>query len=123
MTTLRSLRAAHRALFHPNQDWFEGCDFMDAPLPEPYRKTPPTASRFGITKAGVPLKPSKLPLAVELAAAYILNPGADVWSGYLWCRDRDQYGNRVYVGGLSMGRGWEIHRHIFINGLWSIPIW
>lgn len=120
--TLRSLRAAYPQMFHAKQDWFDGEAFMDTPLGQFPRTTPPKASKFGLTKDGKPAKGNALPLAVELAALYVKFPDDPVWKGYLWCRDMDAKGQRVYVG-AGNGKGFEIHRHLHLTGLWAVPTW
>lgn len=111
-----SLRAAAPHLFHPTQDWFLGEAFMTRECPLPLPSTPPLSVLL------VPLW-DILPPAVTLVALYVQHPGDAVWQDYLWTRDTDAYGQRVYVGGTANGRGLEIHRHLEITSRWGVPTW
>lgn len=117
--TLTELRHIHRELFYP-QDWFEGEEFMLA-LPIAKYDGPPKLNERGM----VPRTGRQLPSAVELAHAYVKAPDAKVWENFLWTRDTDEHGQRVYVGGVTQGRtkGFQIHRHLEITELWRSPIW
>lgn len=110
--TLREIRAAHADLFHPNQDWFDGEAFMDVEA-TPSSNTP----RF------LPFAPDcqRLPSAATLALAYVGDPTAAVWRNYIWTRDKDHLGQRVYVG--DNGKGLEIHRHIHLTARFGVAIW
>lgn len=122
--TLREIRAAYPHLFHPNQDWFEGEAFMDTLLPGDTAVAPPRV--VGVPELLLPPKAlyliaEKLPLAATLAMAYVHHPQAEVWRRYLWTRDVDALGQRVYMGvnnGLM-----EIHRHLHLTERWGIPVW
>lgn len=67
----------------------------------------------------------KLPAAVELTFSffvyYYVTGGQKLWNNdYVWCKDKDNSGDRVYVGrytdlaGLN-AEGFEIHRHLSIK--------
>lgn len=113
--TLRSLRAAYPHRFYP-QDWFDGEAFLDTPLPNAPRNVPSS-----VATSYAPADGMDLPLAVELAWAYLLVPGAPCWSRYLWCADTDRHGQRIYLG--DNGRGLEIHRHLHLTSRWGIARW
>jgi hypothetical protein len=60
---------------------------------------------------------------VQLVDLYLRYPDAECWQGYLWTCDVDRFGQRVYVGGLAQGDGFQIHRHLHLNEQWGIPVW
>lgn len=37
---------------------------------------------------------------------------------YVWCRETDQEGNRVYVGRYAQYGGYQVHRHLTIDERW-----
>lgn len=119
VTTLRTLRRDHPDLFHPNQDWFEGEAFMDVPLPTSGRWR--LVGVVTLSPSAPPMDPAKLPLAVELADQYLIDPRSPLWHRYIWCRDTDAQGQRIYVG--SNGKGLEIHRHLHLTSRWGVPLW
>ena len=123
MTNLLDLRAAHPTLFY-RQDWFDGEPFMRAVFTGKNRGTPkavvyadPTDDFCGLGYV--------LPLAAELTAAYVNDPRALAWQRYLWCRDTDRIGQRVFVGGVCPANGhtFEIHRHLRITEKWGVAQW
>lgn len=127
--TLRILRQVFPGSFY-RQEWFDGEAFMDTPHPIPGRggvlptqilTASPGLLRESADIIDVAIAPHELPLAVELAALYLHAPAAPCWRRYLWCRDTDAQGQRVYVG--CNGHGLEIHRHLHLTDRWGIPIW
>jgi hypothetical protein len=117
-TTLTELRAAHPTLFY-SQDWYVREAFMRT-LSNELDPKPPTHVRSGDGPVHV-----LLPLAVDVAAAFVRFPEHPAWQRYLWCRDTDDEGRRIYVGGVSEKNGYrfEIHRHLTITEQWGIPVW
>lgn len=115
---LRDIIAAHPAMFYP-QTWHEGEAFMDAcPTPgivgQPARSVPTPCPDF----MSWPFH-----TAATLVQLYVQEPGNPVWLDYLWTRDTDKHGQRVYVGGVRNGQGFEIHRHLHITERWGVPLW
>jgi hypothetical protein len=109
--TLRELRAAHPALFHPNQDWFADEQFLDlTPRLIPW----PT----DVWATGT-IEPRTT--AADLAGMYLTDPTHPMWQRYLWTCDHDRHGQRVYVG--DNGHGFEIHRHIHLTDRFGVPAW
>jgi len=121
--TITELRSTYPDLFHPNQDWFLGEAFMDAPFPDDvsigwpkgiqYVGTPPELIGYQLDTETVS--------AVVLANLYVWNPAFPIWNNYLWTSDLDRLGQRVYVG--NNGQGLEIHRHIHITDRFGVPTW
>lgn len=123
MITIRLLRARYPDFFLPGQVWFEAEDFLDTPLPEDR----PFGVPGRVTHVGVapPKFAPLLPLAVTLVDTYLRHPFAPIWGRYLWCRDLDAKGQRIYVGGVTdaNGRKFEIHRHLHLTAQWGTPVW
>ena len=117
--TIRSLREAHRGLFHPTQDWFLEEAFIDVPIRDA-RPTP--VNGFRVLGCVEPFPEGLVP-AITLVAAYVADPGNPIWRDYLWTADMDHEGQRIYVGGLANGRGFEIHRHLRLSHRWRVPTW
>lgn len=122
MITLRTLVDAQPERFHP-QTWYLGEAFLDVELPEDV--PPRSPSRLSHIGAVPPQVAPMLPLAVTLVAAYLRRPFDPIWARYLWCRDKDAQGQRIYVGGVTdaNGRKFEIHRHLAITAQWGVPEW
>ncbi len=116
--SLIELMAKHPALFY-RQAWYADESFMRVLPNERYVRSP--SHIVGIGK--VPGSSRGLPLAVDLVAAYVRDPLNPIWDGYLWARDVDALGQRVYVGGLAFGKGLQIHRHLHITDNWGCPRW
>ncbi len=117
--TLVELLATYRGLFYSQQSWYRDEAFMRT-LPNEREPRTPTH----VVKAGkVPRTSKGLPLAVDLANAYVRDPMAEIWDGYLWCRDKDRIGQRIFVGGLAEGKGFQLHRHLHITERWGTPSW
>ncbi len=116
--TLIELLAKHRGLFY-SQSWYKDEAFLRTLPNERDPRTPTRVTHLG----KVPPASKNLPLAVDLANAYVRDPMAEIWDGYLWCRDKDRHGQRVFVGGLANGHGFEIHRHIHITERFGVPSW
>lgn len=115
--TIRTLRAAYQHLFHPNQDWFEHEAFMDRPLGTAW------GTPTGVCKDDPDCEATLLVPAVSLVAAYVADPTHPVWRDYLWTHTTDRAGQRVYVGGVANGRGFELHRHLRLTARWGVPTW
>lgn len=124
--TLTDLIARHPDLFY-RQDWYRGEAFM-------HYNAPPNmivhdAANFGFRPCADPLsvmpREADLPMAVALAMSYVKEPGALLWRHYLWCRETDHLGQRIFVGGVSPENGmrFEIHRHLAITEQWGIAVW
>ena len=122
--TLAEIRSANPGLFYPGE-WFIGQAFMDIE-PDTTVTRPPAIVR-GIQPdmlknsfAGDILKH-----AATLARLYVQEPGDKLWESFLWTKDFDEFGQRVYVGGVSQGtpKGFQIHRHLNITNLWGVPSW
>ena len=113
--TLRELRAKYPTHFYP-QMWFDGEGFMDHPgghgeLPMP--------SSIGPEPGMI------VPYAVDLARLYLKTPGDPIWARFLWTRDEDDVGQRIYVGGIGQARlpGFQIHRHLKLDDKWGFAQW
>jgi len=119
--TILELRALFPTLFHPTQDWYNEEAFARL------ASSVPIATPTGLTERGKEFVSLSgwpvLPHAVDLVVAYLHYPGAGVWRDYLWTSDEDAYGQRVYIGGTSNGRGLELHRHLRITNRWGVPWW
>ncbi len=116
--TLIELMAAHPSLFY-RQAWYAHEAFLRA---LPNERTPRTPKKI-IGRGAVPFSSKGLPLAVDLANAYVRDPLNPIWDDYIWTRDTDAQGQRVYVGGCANGHAFEIHRHIHISDRFGIPQW
>jgi hypothetical protein len=118
--TIRRLLAAFPALFY-RQSWYENELFIDETLPATTHGQPPHLAR---SLPYLPHTPAaELVPAVELVWLYVRYPGAQIWNGYLWTASTDHAGQRVYVGGMQNGNGFEIHRHLHLTERWGIPTW
>lgn len=113
--TLRELLQRHPNAFYP-QAWYLDEPFMDAVVPNT-PVDPPTDVAPGSLVSSV----FELPHVATLALCYVCNPLHPCWQRYLWCRDTDMQGQRVYVG--TNGRGLEIHRHLHLTSRWGIATW
>lgn len=124
--TIRALLQSHAPFFYA-QTWYyvdPAERFLDEPLPDDAPRESPTR----LVRLGE--RPSTsfalgLPLAVTLVAAYLRHPFDPIWSRYLWCRDTDAKGQRIYVGGVSSlnGRKLELHRHLHLTAQFGAPTW
>lgn len=118
--TLIELIAAHPGLFYRNnRDWYRDEAFMRALPNERTPRTPSHAESF----RRIPADRSRLPLAVDLASAYVLDPLNPVWDDYLLCRDSDAAGQAVFVAGCANGHGFEIHRIVDHRKRLRVPVW
>lgn len=106
------MRAAYPDLFHPNQDWFEGEEFLEK---EPVTTALPLDLT---THRELPRHYATLS-AATLAALYVAFPDDPMWRHYLWTSDRDRHDQQVYVGVNE--RGFEIHRHLHFTDRWRTP--
>lgn len=129
--TLMSLRehfGVDSHLFEPcfyNQDWYLKEKFTTDPLNDDWyiiRK-----SVFHDSRAQNPEQMNadfKLPSAVQSAYAFFMNyfnTGEYLWEhDFIWCRDKDHNGDRIYVGkyhdisGINKN-GFSIHRHLALR--------
>lgn len=98
--TLRELIAAHPDKFYP-QTWYEGHEFAERKEGKPL---PPDVLSVGLARG--------LVHAVDLARLYTKTPADERWRYFVWTDDRDDFGNRVYVGGIGRYdcEGFQIHR-------------
>jgi hypothetical protein len=119
--TLRYLRLKYPERFH-RQDWYMGEKFMDTSLPLDFQPMEPWKLRF---ESASVFSVSMLPMAVALAYSFIHYPDSLLWSHYLWCREKDQFGQRIYVGGVCLQNDFkfEIHRHLEITSKWGVIVW
>ncbi len=121
--TLLELRRAHPRLFYQlGPAWFSDEPFANRPLPSnPYRSMPACITNLG----QVPTEKQAfgLPWAVEMAHLFVKYPRHHLWRGYLWCRDVDRDGQRIFVGVRNTKGLLEIHRHLWVSGYWSQPCW
>lgn len=112
--TLADMIAERPDLFYlNNRGWFDGESFMDI-------HAVPMSSWFWASE--VPIDGQHPVRAADLAALYLEDPGRQVWRHFLWTDDMDQYGNRVYVGGvgrLGIDR-FQIHRHLSNPGIYWV---
>lgn len=114
--TLTELRRTYPGLFYAGQDWFRDEKFMRV-IPTEVVSRPDRIEKPG----EVPATDRGLKFAVELAHAYVNDPNDPIWRKNLWCRDTDQYGQRVFVA--DRGKGLEIHRHLHIDETFGVPAW
>ena len=114
--TLRDLIARHRELFY-EQVWYMCEPFLDAIAEDAPAPAPTMVTCSGI----VPKRASGLPRAVDMAQSYVRDPHNAVWLFYLWCRDTDHLGQRLYMG-VNDGK-MEIHRHLAITKRWGVAAW
>lgn len=119
--TIRELRVKYPHLFY-YQEWYLWQTWMDAPLPD----NAPIVVPISVAYIGTPpefviwdIQPC-FP-AVVFANLYVRFPDDPIWQHWLWTSDKDEHGQRVYVG--SNGKGLEIHRHLAITDRWGIPQW
>lgn len=116
--TLTEVLADHPALFY-RQTWYAHEPFMRTLANERFPQSPTHLVRMG----QLPRPSDNLPLAVDLAAAYVRDPLNEVWDNWVWCRDTDRHGQRIYIGGCAYGHGFQIHRHIHITEMFGVPSW
>lgn len=116
MTTLRELITAHPDRFHP-QTWYADEPFMDFGVQSAVRL--PSFTTMPRPNG------QELPRAAMLAQLFLMYPHADVWTKYLWCKDTDRLGQRVYVGNVCEANGHrlEVHRHLAITDRWGVATW
>lgn len=117
--TLEELVEEFPALFRQDQTWWNGEAFAYRVLPD--GRTPRTPDE-AVDLNGPPTGELDwtLPSAIELAVAYVRDPKAAIWTRYLWTRDVDAQGQRVFLG-VNRGR-MEIHRHLHITERWGVPL-
>ena len=98
------------------QNWYDDEAFMGVPEGKPL--TMPTS--VGTEPNGLIVS------AVDLAVLYLAHPSAPLWERFLWTSDFDALGQRIYVGGIGQSKkpGFQIHRHLEVNGgQWGWPVW
>lgn len=120
-TTLRSLLEAHPEQFAA-QSWYLGEAFLERRLGRRLEGMPQISGGLIVPE------PHKCPTAVELADLYLREPQRDIWRKFLWCKDADQWGQRIFVGGLGMTRGFsgqrfQIHRFVQPTPEWLVAVW
>lgn len=105
-----------------NQDWYHYQAFANEKLSNDHwvilRK-----EIYPDSKGKLPTIPEKLPKALEITLAFFLYGavfGEIIYgSQYIWCQDKDDYGDMIYVGhynaGINSKNGFEIHRHLSIK--------
>lgn len=119
--TLKDLLRDHPEQFAP-QTWYRGEAFLDRALGK-HLDLPNKV----LSECTVP-PPSRCPTAVELADLYVRFPTLPCWRGFLWCKDADQWGQRIFVGGIGMdrgfkGNGFQIHRFVQPTPDWGTLQW
>jgi len=100
--TLAQMVSTYPRLFY-QQTWYVAERFVQA-----Y----PVALPDNLTAWSDDVEP-RLPVsAADLAAAYVKDPANAIWRKFLWTDDTDDYGNRVYVGGVGQYGidRWQVHR-------------
>lgn len=110
--TLREIVAAFPDLFYAtNGIWWQDEPFM--------ARQPRPISEFFWTSE-VQLDNGRPVHAVDLAAFYVKHPDREVWRNFLWTDDVDQWGNRVYVGGVGQYgiEAFQIHRRLEPLAYW-----
>ena len=113
-----------------NQDWYLAEDFMDLPLDSAWhlvKKTVAEDSRAqqpaDLMKAGYAF-PSAVLCAWTFFAWYYERHEYLWWHDFVWCRDTDHNGDRVYVGkyhdidGVNKN-GFSIHRHLALRSCYG----
>lgn len=126
MSTLNllDLRSLYPHRFYSTQTWMLNESFMRVIPVERMHATPKKLVRTG--EIPTPEQAMRLPFAVDLAHAFIAKPDDPIWESYLWCRDTDAEGHRIYLGGSNNSgdgalRRLEIHRHLTITERWGVP--
>lgn len=101
------------------QQWYRGEQFTRI-LPTEIPNFPPTNVVFAGKE---PPKNARLYHAVDLLNAYLKAPADPIWERYLWTKDVDASGQRVYVGGINNTGAIEIHRHLHLTERFGVPSW
>ena len=109
----------------PEAAWFREHTFTEVDnghimaMPDHLAPCNPADPRRGIDLFGF------VPFASALALLYVATPDDSLWRKFLWTQDKDDYGQRIYVGGVGMFgiEQFQIHRHLEINENWVMPIW
>ena len=119
--TLKDLLQEHPTAF-ASQSWYLGEPFLERRLGRRLEGLPQICPGFDMPE------PHKCPTAVELADLYLREPQRDLWKSFLWCKDSDQWGQRIFVGGLGMsrgfdGKGFQIHRYVVPTPDWVVAVW
>lgn len=121
MVTILSLREQFPKLFAA-QTWFAEEPFASQLLLRRIDDLPRYLSNPGR------LPRRRCPRAVQLVELYTRTPTEPLWHRFLWCEDTDRWGQRVFVGGIGMergflGTGFQIHRFVTFTSDWGTPIW
>ena len=111
---LHLLRRARHDLFY-EQSWFLQQPFMQR---EPVNTLQPDVDFRSLAVGRFDDEPS----AIEYALLYVDNPDLTIWRKFLWTRDKDTKGQRIYVGGVTDTTGFQIHRHLHLTDQWGIGI-
>lgn len=106
------------SLFY-SQSWYRGEAFTRM-LPVGPISFAPSGVHF---VGQVPPPNAKLRHAVDLIACFLKYPSDPIWNDYLWTADKDANGQRVYIGGMANGKGFELHRHIHLTERFGTPSW
>ena len=119
--TLKDLIQEHPEQFAA-QSWYLGEAFLERRLGRRLEGLPHLCPGLVVPE------PHKCPTAVELADLYLREPHRALWHGFVWCKDADQWGQRIFVGGLGMdrgfkGRGFQIHRLVQPTHDWKVAVW
>lgn len=66
-----------------------------------------------------------LPWASALALLYVAHPNSAGWGHFMWCADKDDHGNRVYVGGVGFSGidSFQVHRALDYQKLCGVAVW
>lgn len=108
-----------------NQDWYDKESFIDEPMRDGW-----FLIRKNVYENSRAVQPDKLvehysfPLAITCTYAFFtawLSLGVKLWyHDFVWCRDTDHNGDRIYVGkyhdvdGVNKN-GFSIHRHLALR--------
>lgn len=99
-TTILRLVINHRERFHP-QDWYFDEPFANDVHPGEYA-------------LDVDADPVPALLWVCAFVSGALEAEDLLLDQYVWTSDTDGLGSPVYVGGIKLGKGFQIHRHLKI---------
>lgn len=118
---LTQIVASNPGLFYA-QEWWKGQEFATAD--SEFRLSMP----LGVSSA--PFSDPNLtppqPTAAALAMLFKTHPKDEIWRRFIWTKDFDAHGNRVYVGGVGFAgiNKFQIHRALDYSGpLWGLAVW
>jgi hypothetical protein len=100
-----------------NQDWYENQEFVKTPMEHRWYLVKKNGFNYGCSPENIK---EELPLAAMCTYTfftYFLLTRHILWAReYIWCRDKDNSHDRIYVGGYFINKiGFEIHRHLAIK--------